>query len=375
MALAQGTHILQQVSSLAQAKGFEAAIRTVVPKAPFTTLCFRVPWNSPDWEAIHAYGKTFANSIGLKYAPRTMAGRYTPTAVLNAGPSYVWSGVDMGGNPQGPYRLPLPCNPDGSPNAGFENAFVAMMKVQDKYADEVNHGLAYGRLWAEVDFGQQPGDVGTQPGCTMTNMVNAHVRLYDLARAALPGKIIEFPLSGHGPATQYINAVTDRAVLAKDKLVIFQMNGWQDLGVMWVPTTGGGIIQPPPDWCKKAVGRAFQAFDTKPDHNWTMMYDRVEEARDAYKGTEVLLPTYAECYLSTSLTSIGAQHIAEVKAFDKPVVEPPPPPDCEEEIAALEAELASKNAEIINLNTQLDLAYSDLSIATQKLSDIRSILG
>jgi hypothetical protein len=188
-----------------------------------------------------------------------------------------------------------------------------------------------------------------------------HVALYLALRAVVPSdKYLELPLSGHGNCLTFIDAVTNRAFADADQRTFFQMNGTQEQGVMWTPNMDG--IQPPPSWCKKGVNRAFQMYDVIPNHDWAVVFDRVEEARDAYVGplpTVQLEPTYLELYLDRSIMQPEADMLAEVEAYTRLG---PDPVSCDTHLVNIDEIVFRQD---LQARTKVRLVKAELARATE----------
>lgn len=284
-----GTHLLDQVTSLSQVIQREAQYKTALAKPGVNALCLRVPWRNVetaprvyDWSIFEA-GARIAQSQGRKFYPRLMGGRHAPEDVIVGGPHYYFDFADAAvPMPPGGANIPLPCNPDGSTNALFRRRFRRLTEALAAWATGAGvdylHFFWWGRLWAEIDLG---ADVTSQPGNTMANIERAHMELFDIAATSWPG-LFEFPLSGHGPTGHFATLVTDRAASVYRDRVWFQTNGWGEWGVTW---PGGAT----PGWATKVgIGKAYQAFDTKPAHDWTTAYSKAFVTAKA---------TYVEPYL------------------------------------------------------------------------------
>lgn len=379
-----GIHVLQQVSGLSQLNTLEPQIRAALRRPGVTSLCVRIPWRASDRYAVYDRALAIARSEGKAFYPRWMAGRHTPSTVIQAGPHYTWQGTDAFGRPQGPYEIPLPCNPDGSPNLQFEAAFRAECEQLAAWAvaNQVTmiHYPWYGRLWAELDVGI---DVTTKPGNTMANVITAHKRLYDIAWASFGGEI-EFPFSGHGPATQFINAF----VAYFKPRTIFQMNGTQESGVMWTPNTSAEVIDPPPSWTSQEVGRGFQMVGTSNTYNWDLnagpddpgVLARVRESAVNADDDALAAATYLEIYLESFSGGTSAQlfvEAAEFKAWqdDLVVVEPDPLAEALARIVELEAEVAQLQSGLAAAELEIGIVTAELGVAQDKLQQIHTIAG
>jgi hypothetical protein len=192
----KGTWVIQQASSAAE---LEQALAGSLSRALATPgivgFSHRVSWASIDADfALLDQGYAVAATHGLQYAPRFMAGRWTPARVFEAG--CAWYPRTATNEP-----VPRPFEPDGSPNTRFEDEWDALVARLAGWCRErgvrLMHLAWYGQDWAELNHG---AEVRALPGYTYGNWLAAHTRQLDRALAHADVTLaVELPLSGYGP--------------------------------------------------------------------------------------------------------------------------------------------------------------------------------
>ena len=188
-----GTWVLQQALSSSDVD--TSNVETALSTPGIRGYSLRVAWNAIDGNnQILDQGLAVAKAHNLAFSVRFMAGQWTPSEVINAGPNYQWNGMS----------IPTPFNADGSPNTAFEQAYAAKVSSLAAWcrANGVHllHLPWYGQAWAELNNGIE---VRSAPGYTYSAWLNAHERLVNIAlQNAGPDLTVEFPLSGYGPLNQ-----------------------------------------------------------------------------------------------------------------------------------------------------------------------------
>jgi hypothetical protein len=189
-----GTWSLVEASSASQLTGnstLDASLSTPGLKG----LSVRVPWTAiaANLDVLSA-GYTLAQSHGVGYTIRFMAGTSTPPQDL--GNAVAYSGGGM---------LPLPWGPSATPthfvaNTVFENAYAATVAELAGFARA--HGIRelhlpwYGGPWAEQYLGPE---IVAAPGYSYQNFLTGQERLIQIAMQYAGADLaVEFPFTGVG---------------------------------------------------------------------------------------------------------------------------------------------------------------------------------
>jgi len=237
---ARTAYVLQQVSSKTELNNVYASqiadAEATVPA--LNGFGLRMGWKqyATDTTVLDA-GKAIADANGHEFAFRFMAGRHTPTAVLDEmGPNYYYT---LGSGE----RVPKPFGSDGSAgNPVFEVHYRTLVgELLDwSQANDVDllHLSWYAQDWAELNHG---AEVRAAAGYSAAAWLEGHKRLMTIAseeRATRPTVAVEWPFSGYGPLPTYTVQLNDHmaALFGAGSLrAYFQGNGWGPNGEWGAP--------------------------------------------------------------------------------------------------------------------------------------------
>jgi hypothetical protein len=293
--LVAGTWALQQIMDAADLDRLRASIVAAITTAGIRGLSARFPLRAvfdgrnfiPDLvEACQAV----AADAGVAFMWRTMAGRHTPPAVLDAVRTY--------SDPAGA-RYPAPFETDGAPAMRFVDALAGFVEPAAAWSRERGVSLLhfpwFGHDWAELWHGT---DVRGLAGYSPDAFVAGHAALWDLGWSVAGADLmIEFPLSGHGPLGGAGN-VSDRlaAHMAASggpdaaRLCAVSANGWGCiLTGEPAPDNVGEWGNPDPAtersfdvvWTSPLV-HAVQAIQPEDYGNWPAMFADAERVGALY---------------------------------------------------------------------------------------------
>jgi hypothetical protein len=333
----KGTWVLQQTLNETELNNLLAGqLGLALDENNIVGFSHRVPWSAVDtnFDLLDA-GYDAAASRGLQYAPRFMAGRWSPARIFNSPincPSYPRPGT---GEP-----IPRPFTTAGAANTIFEaqwDAFVDDLESWCRGKDvRLMHLAWYGQDWAELNHGIE---VRSLTGYTYARWRNAHTRLIDLALTHADADLaVEFPLSGYGPLSSNTGSpgardLADHAEAALggcSDIFFCQANGWgQDHGVSGIGDWGAPNIATETafdsDVWTTTLYRGQQMIQPFDYANWD----------DIYGVLYTNNATYCEVYAPSFFTAGGAAqpHLsdlrAEIAAFDTYVQSATPaPPTC-----------------------------------------------
>ena len=276
-----------------------------------------------------AYGWT--QTAGKKFKPRVMGGRWVPANVAADGSTtYVeTAGAQVGNTAHQPY-----IDAGGSPNLVFEKAYTQLIRHLRDWAltktagtvamiDSTNYSMQYSEMYygpyLQALFG---GGTGAK-----NRMVDAHIRLVDIAVANAGGIPVSFGLSGQGPLDDIIApgvAAHCAALGPYSALVYPQANGWGystagNVGE-WGTTVSTEASFDANVW-SKTTRRAVQDISPPTARqlgNWIAMFDDID-------ALPLQKATYAEIYTfqfgASSVPSFNAstavlnEMLAEIAAW------------------------------------------------------------
>jgi hypothetical protein len=257
-----GTWSLIEASSSSQLTA-NAALDASLTTPGLKGLSVRVPWTAiaSNLDVLTA-GYNLAQSHGVGYTIRFMAGTSTPTQDL--GNAVAYSGGGM---------LPLPWGPGTTPthfvaNTVFESAYTATVAELAAFARA--HGIRelhlpwYGGPWAEQYLGPE---IEAAPGYSYQNFLTGQERLIQIGMQYAGSDLaVEFPFTGigtgqvDGDLASYITTTYG----AWNPDIVVQANNLTDTG----SSSGGG-------WSiyngKQMVGMG--------DYNWANVYQTLTASK------------------------------------------------------------------------------------------------
>lgn len=316
-----GTWALQQVMDLADLERLRPSIDLALSTPGLRGFSARFPLRAvlPDGHnldpALVDACAQVALEAGLAFSWRTMAGRHTPAAILDACRTYS----------DGTNRYPAPFEVDGAPARRFVDALAGFAEQAAAWSRE--HGVAllhfpwYGHDWAELWHGT---DVRGLEGYSLEAFVAGHAALWDGAWTVAGYDLaVEFPLSGHGPLSG-ADGVSDRLAehMAETggpdaaNLCSIQANGWGCILNGLAPPGNVGLFGTPdpaietqfaPVWTWPLL-HGVQAIQPQDYGNWPDMFAAAE-------GEHAL---YAEVYCGPSFSGPHAPDLAACIAAFRP---------------------------------------------------------
>lgn len=290
------TWVLQQVNSAAELINYKSKIEAALALEGVRGLSIRFPWNKADKDfSILEAGKNITQNIGKELSIRFMAGRHTPSSILDIIPTYTVNGQ----------RVP---NPVATDTSGFEGAWRAYIKKLIAWGKPAGvhllHLSWYAQDWAELNNG---AEVRAIPGYTQEKWLRSHERLIEIAaQYATLSLAVELPLSGYGPLSNGPSArLADKIIHSvgeNSNRFFAQANGWGPNGEWGAPSS---TIEADFDkiW-DKPIKRGLQMIQPQ-DYDWIKVFAHAYEVKASY--VEIYLPSF-------NMTNKN-QLFAEVKKF------------------------------------------------------------
>lgn len=194
-----------------------------------TGFGIRVPWNYLTSSlTLLDQARQIADNNDMVFAPRFMAGAYTPDSVktaMGAGFRYTSSTAPVSG-----LTVPMPVNSAGQFNTVYEDAYGDFVGTLGQWCASNDvpllHLSWYGMAYSELYY-------GPEVQFNKTGFINGHKRLVEIAAAVQPaGVTFEFAMSGHGPIVDVGESIAAhmRLKMPEADRAAIQANGWSNTG-------------------------------------------------------------------------------------------------------------------------------------------------
>jgi hypothetical protein len=308
------THVLYQSKTVNA-----PALAVIMAYTGVTTIAHCVGWDaiekspgSYDWSPLDT-GAALARQLDCGYAPRIRGGVHTP--IEHKGRTLQ---VTSGGPAQGDV-IPVPVNPDGSPNEEWLDGYRALVASYDAWCkanlidvDGPVHNTWFGAAANELYC---TPELYALPGVNDATMAAAYKENLHVVASMTTPLPVELPISGlaqgfAGLKTLQTALVAEMQLVNATRVVYDQRNGFSDGTSSGAWPTSEGPIPPHALQMVKATPTDGRAF-----FNWsTQVYPRAKTSLSIVKGKR-----YLEVYFESFNAPGSADLVSAAAQFYQPV--------------------------------------------------------